>query len=121
MWVRNYAYLFCINAKNICIPWNAEEPTPKCDREGVKYGGFPSGVVSDQQIEMRVEIEFTMVKSVEILNRQMVNPHAGSSLVVTRWSSASAAPTSLFETPTRRGIIKSHSLTLTHLYTNPLR
>jgi len=69
MWVCNDAYLFCIDTQDICVSWNAEEPTPECDGQCVKYGGFPRCVVPDQQIEMRAEIEFTMVKSVEVFNR----------------------------------------------------
>ena len=84
MWVCNDAYLFRINAQYVCVPWNAEEPTPKCHRQGIKDRGFPGGVFSNQQIELRVEIEFAMIKAVEVFNRQMVDSHYRASLFAIR-------------------------------------
>jgi hypothetical protein len=53
----------------------AEEPTADCDSKGIEHRGLPRGVITDEQIEAWIESEYTVRKTVKILDHEMVNPH----------------------------------------------
>jgi hypothetical protein len=69
------AHLVGINAEAFFDSPKAEEPTADCHGKRVDHGCLPSRVVPDEQIEVWVEIECAVGKTVKILDCKMVNPH----------------------------------------------
>jgi hypothetical protein len=69
------ANFFRADTPTLLISTKAEKPTTGCNSESVKDRGLAGGVVTDEQIEPWIEFERTVLKAVEVLDRELFNPH----------------------------------------------